>query len=102
MHRAVVSASANTASILESAGLAQLIEYTVDGNTIAAEHLRAKPAPDTIVAACRRLGVQPSQLAAFETTPAGITASRAAGVRLTVGVDPPASPRRSSPATRIS
>ncbi len=87
VHRAVVSASANTAEILESAGLAHLIEYTVDGNTIAAEHLRAKPAADTIVAACRRLGVQPGQLAAFETTPAGITAARAAGVRLTVGVD---------------
>ena len=87
VHRAVVSASANTAEILESAGLAHLIEYSVDGNAIAAEHLRAKPAPDTIVAACRRLGVQPGQLAAFETTPAGITAARAAGVRLTVGVD---------------
>ena len=87
VHRAVVSASANTATILESAGLAHLIECSVDGNTIAAEHLRAKPAPDTIMAACRRLDVLPGQLAAFETTPAGITAARAAGVRLTVGVD---------------
>ncbi len=87
VHRAVVSASANTAGILESAGLAHLIEYSVDGNTIASEHLRSKPAPDTLIAACRRLGVQPGQLAAFETTPAGITAARAAGVRLTVGVD---------------
>ena len=87
VQRAVVSASANTAGILESAGLAHLIEYSVDGNTIAAEHLRAKPAPDTIVVACNRLGVQPGQLAAFETTTAGITAARAAGVRLTVGVD---------------
>ena len=87
VHRAVVSASTNTAGILETAGLAHLIEYSVDGNTIAAEHLRTKPAPDTIMAACRELGVQPGQLAAFETTPAGITAARAAGVRLTVGVD---------------
>ncbi len=87
VHRAVVSASANTAGILESAGLAHLIELSVDGNTIAAEHLRAKPAPDTIVAVCRKFDVQPGQLASFETTPAGITAARAAGVRLTVGVD---------------
>jgi beta-phosphoglucomutase-like phosphatase (HAD superfamily) len=87
VHRAVVSASANTAGILGSAGLAHLIEHTVDGNTIAAEHLGAKPAPDTILAACRRLGVEPGHLAAFETTPAGVAAARAAGVRLTVGVD---------------
>ena len=87
VHRAVVSASANTQTILESAGLAHLIEYSVDGNTIEAEHLRSKPAPDTLIAACERLHVEPGQLAAFETTPAGIAAALAAGVKLTVGVD---------------
>ncbi len=87
VQRAVVSASANTTGILESAGLEHLIGHTVDGNTIAAEHLAAKPAPDTILAVCRLLGVEPGHLAAFETTPAGIAAAREAGVRLTVGVD---------------
>ena len=87
VQRAVVSASANTTGILESAGLEHLIGHAVDGNTIAAEHLAAKPAPDTILAACRLLGVEPGHLAAFETTPAGIAAARAAGVRLTIGVD---------------
>ena len=68
-------------------GSRSLIEYSIDGNTIEAEHLRSKPAADTIIAACRRLEVEPRQLAAFETTPAGITAARAAGVRFTIGVD---------------
>jgi HAD superfamily hydrolase (TIGR01509 family) len=86
LHRAVVSASANTAAILERAGLAHLIEERVDGNTIRVEHLRTKPAPDTLLAACAHLGVQPDQVAVFETTPAGITAARNAGVKLAVGV----------------
>ena len=93
VHRAVVSASANTAGILESAGLAHLIEYSVDGNTIASEHLRSKPAPDTLIAACRRLGVQPGQLAAFETTLPG---SRPPGRRVS------GSPSASTAAARLT
>ncbi len=87
VHRAVVSASLNTAAILEGAGLAQLIEHCVDGATIEAEHLRSKPEPDTIIAACRQLVVEPGQLVAFETTADGIAAARAAGVRLVVCVN---------------
>jgi beta-phosphoglucomutase-like phosphatase (HAD superfamily) len=87
LRRAVVSASANTATILEQAGLAHLIDQCVDGNTIEAEHLRSKPEPDTLIAACQRLEVQPGQLVAFETTAAGTAAARAAGVKLIIGVD---------------
>jgi beta-phosphoglucomutase family hydrolase len=86
---AVVSASVNTSSILERAGLAALITERVDGNTIRAEHLRSKPEPDTLLAACRRLGVPPSRAAVFETTRAGIAAGRAAGFGFVVGVDRP-------------
>jgi HAD superfamily hydrolase (TIGR01509 family) len=86
---AVVSASVNTSSILEHAGLAALITERVDGNTIRAEHLRSKPAPDTLLAACRRLGVPPSHAAAYETTHAGIAAGRAAGFGLVIGVERP-------------
>jgi HAD superfamily hydrolase (TIGR01509 family) len=86
---AAVSASANTAAILEHAGLDALIAERVDGNTIGAEHLRSKPAPDTLLAACRRLGVPPARAAAFETTDAGIAAARAAGFGVVVGVDRP-------------
>jgi HAD superfamily hydrolase (TIGR01509 family) len=86
---AVVSASANTPTILERSGLADLIDQSVDGNTIIAERLRAKPAPDTLLAACRQLGVDPQRAAAFETTPAGIAAARAAGFRTVIGVNSP-------------
>jgi HAD superfamily hydrolase (TIGR01509 family) len=86
---AVVSASANTGTILQRAGLAALIAERVDGNTIHSEHLRSKPAPDTLLAACRKLGVPPGRAAAFETTVAGITAARAAGFGFVIGIDRP-------------
>jgi beta-phosphoglucomutase-like phosphatase (HAD superfamily) len=57
------------------------------GNTMVAEQLRAKPAPDTLFAACRQLRVEPQHAAAFETSPAGVAAARAAGFALVVGVD---------------
>jgi HAD superfamily hydrolase (TIGR01509 family) len=84
--RAVVSASTNTRLVLQLAGIADLIEERVDGPVLEAEALRPKPAPDTLLAACARLDVDPRQAAAFETTPAGISAARAAGVRTVVGV----------------
>jgi HAD superfamily hydrolase (TIGR01509 family) len=84
---AVVSASANTETILARAGLSDLIEERVDGTAILADGLRAKPEPDTLLAACRLLGVEPRRAAAFETTPVGVAAARAAGFALVVGVD---------------
>ncbi len=87
LHRAVVSASSNTVTILERAGLADLIEERVDGETMRSEHLLPLPAPDTVLAACELLHVQPRQTVVFETTPAGIAAARQAGARLAIGVD---------------
>jgi beta-phosphoglucomutase family hydrolase len=84
---AVVSASANTETILQRSGLADLIDERVDGNTVTAERLRAKPAPDTLLAACRKLGVDPQHAVSFETTPAGITAARAAAFRIVIAVN---------------
>jgi beta-phosphoglucomutase-like phosphatase (HAD superfamily) len=39
-----------------------------------------------LLAACARLGVEPGQAAAFETTPAGIAAARAAGICTAIAV----------------
>jgi beta-phosphoglucomutase-like phosphatase (HAD superfamily) len=51
------------------------------------DDLRAKPAPDTLLAACRQLGVAPQNAASFETTPAGIAAARTAEFGLVIGVN---------------
>jgi HAD superfamily hydrolase (TIGR01509 family) len=84
---AVVSASSHTKEFLEHAGLDGLVPLRVDGETIRGERLGAKPAPDTVSAACRLLGVAPADAAAFETTPAGVDACRAAGIGYVVGVE---------------
>jgi beta-phosphoglucomutase family hydrolase len=84
---AVVSASENTRRILERAQLSSLVDVCIDGNTIRSERLRSKPEPDTVLAACEELGVQPAQAATFETTGAGVAAGVYANVGLVVAVD---------------
>jgi HAD superfamily hydrolase (TIGR01509 family) len=74
---AVVSASAHTDALLARAGLAPFVRERVGG----------KPAPELLLPACSRLGVDPGEAAAFVTSAAGVAAARAAGFRLVVGVD---------------
>jgi beta-phosphoglucomutase family hydrolase len=87
LRRAVVSSSANTKDVLAVTGLADLIELRVDGVTGREEHLRGKPAPDTFLAAAKRLGVEPSGAAVFEDALAGVAAGRAGKFGVVVGVD---------------
>jgi beta-phosphoglucomutase family hydrolase len=87
LHRAVVSSSANCASVLKAAGIADMFEARIDGVTIAEQGLPGKPAPDTYLAAARELGVDPDQAAVFEDALAGVQAGRAGGFGFVVGVD---------------
>jgi HAD superfamily hydrolase (TIGR01509 family) len=80
LERAVISASASTLPMLELAGLATLVEARVDADVIRVERLRSRPAPDLVLAACRRLGTQPQDAVSFTHSSAGIAAARAAGV----------------------
>jgi beta-phosphoglucomutase family hydrolase len=87
LRRAVVSSSANTKAVLKSAGLLDLFEEIVDGNTLAEEHLNGKPAPDSFLAGARKLGVEASQATVFEDALAGVEAGRAGNFGCVVGVD---------------
>ncbi len=84
---AVVSSSANTEQILESAGISDLFDARVDGVVIAREHLKGKPAPDSFLRGAELLGVAPAAGAVFEDALAGVGAGRAGGFGLVVGVD---------------
>ncbi|MBV8598773.1 MAG: HAD-IA family hydrolase, partial [Actinobacteria bacterium] len=84
---AVVTASANASRVIARAGLDALVEFVIDGDTMREEHLRSKPAPDTLVVACERLGIPPAETAAFETTAAGVDAAKAAKLGYVVAVD---------------
>jgi len=77
---AVVSSSASTLRMLELAGLAPLIEERVDAASIAADGLRSRPAPDVLLAACRRLDVGPAEAVTLTHSAAGVAAGHAGGL----------------------
>jgi beta-phosphoglucomutase family hydrolase len=87
LRTAVVSASRHCAQIVAAAGIAELFDARVDGLDAARERLHGKPAPDTFLAAARRLKTIPAQAAVFEDAIAGVTAGRAGRFGWVVGVD---------------
>ncbi|HUJ66394.1 MAG TPA: HAD-IA family hydrolase, partial [Acidimicrobiales bacterium] len=87
IRRAVVSASANTAQVLEAAHLADLFDARIDGLVAVDKHLAGKPAPDMYLAGAAALSLQPDEAAVFEDALAGVEAGRAGGFALVVGVD---------------
>jgi beta-phosphoglucomutase family hydrolase len=87
LRTAVVSSSANTAQMLDAAGIAELFEARVDGLTARERHLAGKPAPDMFLAGAEALGVPASRAVVFEDALAGVEAGRAGGFACVVGVD---------------
>jgi beta-phosphoglucomutase family hydrolase len=85
--QAVVSSSRNAPAVLAAAGLADRFDVVVDGAVAAAEGLSGKPAPDTFVAAARRLAVKPADAVVMEDAVSGVAAGRAGTFGLVVGVD---------------
>jgi beta-phosphoglucomutase family hydrolase len=84
---AIVSASANTVQVLQSAGIEDLFDTRIDGVIAKERGLRGKPAPDTFLAAAEALGVPAAHAVVFEDAQAGVAAGHAGHVALVVGVD---------------
>jgi HAD superfamily hydrolase (TIGR01509 family) len=83
--RVPMAVASNTAGILvrralDAVGLG-VLELVASGPDIGS----AKPAPDVYLEACRRLGVAPADAVAFEDSPMGVRAAKAAGM-FAVGV----------------
>lgn len=87
LRRAVVTSSENASAVLRAAGLEGAFDVQVDGEMAHRLGLAGKPAPDVFQEAARRLGVAPAEAAVFEDALAGVTAGRAGGFGLVVGVD---------------
>ena len=85
--RAVVTSSANSASVLAAAGLSDQFDVIVDGVVARKEGLAGKPAPDTYLAAARKLGLSPGEGVVYEDALAGVAAGRAGRFGFVVGVD---------------
>jgi beta-phosphoglucomutase-like phosphatase (HAD superfamily) len=67
--------------------MTDLFEAQVDGNTIEAEGLRGKPAPDSFLRAAELLGVEPKRAVVVEDAIAGVEAGKAGGFGLVIGID---------------
>jgi alpha,alpha-trehalose phosphorylase len=84
---AVVSSSQNGAAILAQAGISNLFDMRVDGQTALDQDLPGKPAPDRFLVAADLLGVEPARGVVVEDALAGVAAGRAGNFGLVIGVD---------------
>ena len=82
----VVTSSQNCDAVLRAAKLDNLFEVRVDGNTIEAERLGGKPAPDTFLMAARLLGVEPKRTVVVEDAISGVEAGSNGNFGLVIGV----------------
>jgi trehalose 6-phosphate phosphatase len=83
---AVVTSSRNCREILLAAGIGDLFDAQVDGIVAREWMLPGKPAPDTFLAAARRLGVDPQRAAVIEDAVSGVQAGKAGKFELVIGV----------------
>ena len=87
LRRAVVTSSANAASVLAAAGLSDQFDTVVDGVVAKREGLPGKPAPDIYEYAARALGLAPADAVVYEDALAGVAAGKAGHFGFVVGVD---------------
>jgi beta-phosphoglucomutase family hydrolase len=83
---AVVTSSQNRAAVLEAAGIADLFDAAVDGNTIIELGLAGKPAPDSFLQAAKALGVPPERAVVVEDALSGVEAGANGKFGLVIGV----------------
>jgi len=83
---AVVTSSKNGEAVLAATGILSLFDARVDGNVAAERKLAGKPAPDTFEEAARMLGASPERAVVVEDAVSGVSAGRAGGFGLVIGV----------------
>jgi beta-phosphoglucomutase family hydrolase len=83
---AIVTSSQNCTAVLKAVKLDHFFDVQVDGNTIQAQHLAGKPAPDTFLMAAKLLGVDPSRAVVIEDALSGVEAGAAGNFGLVIGV----------------
>ena len=83
---AIVTSSQNCATVLKAAKLDEFFKVRVDGNTIQAQRLAGKPAPDTFLMAARLLGVEPKRTVVIEDAISGVQAGVNGNFGLVIGI----------------
>jgi HAD superfamily hydrolase (TIGR01509 family) len=82
----VVTSSQNCTAVLKAAKLDDFFEVRVDGNTIKAQGLAGKPAPDTFLMAARILGAELPRTVVIEDAISGVEAGSNGNFGLVIGV----------------
>ena len=72
--------------MLKAAKLDDLFEVRVDGDTIDAQRLAGKPAPDTFLVAAQLLGVEPIRAVVIEDAISGVQAGVNGNFGLVIGI----------------
>jgi HAD superfamily hydrolase (TIGR01509 family) len=84
---AVVTSSQNCRAVLKAAKLEdKSFDALVDGNTVRAQHLAGKPAPDTFLTAAKLLGTEPNRTVVIEDAISGVQAGSNGSFGLVIGV----------------
>ena len=83
---AIVSSSANSRTVLESADILDLFPVIVDGVTAKEIKLSGKPSPDMFLEAAKQLGVQPEKCVVVEDAISGVQAGRNGKFGLVIGI----------------
>ena len=83
---AVVTSSQNCTAVLKAAKLDDFFEVQVDGNTIHAQRLAGKPAPDTFLMAAKLLGCEPERTVVIEDAISGVQAGASGRFGLVIGI----------------
>lgn len=83
---AVVTSSQNCSAVLKAAKLDDVFKVRVDGNTIEAERLAGKPAPDTFLMAARLLEAEPARTVVIEDAISGVEAGSDGNFGLVIGI----------------
>jgi beta-phosphoglucomutase family hydrolase len=83
----VVTSSRHGREVLAAAGIAPLVDASLDGVDLERRALKGKPDPDMFIECARALGAAPGSTLLFEDALAGVQAGRRGGFGLVVGVD---------------
>src|SRR6516225_10210360 len=83
---AIVTSSQNCTVVLKATNLDHFFDVQVDGNTVHAQHLAGKPAPDTFLMGAKLLGIDPARAVVIEDAISGVEAGRAGNFGLVIGV----------------
>lgn len=83
----LATSSRSAAAVLAAAGLGDVFDHVVDGQTALDYDVAGMPAPALVLESVRRLGIVPARAMVIAGAEAGVEAGRRGGFGLVVGID---------------